>query len=347
MPKTLRTRIRSRIRAKIESSQVFYNTGDSYTRQLIREHLVAYPGEAEPPIPYEQEYTDYLDIECGNQPRSIEAYLIDLRVFFRYLRNKQNGEGPIDPSGINHEQIREFLDYMVEERKNGPRARNRKLAAIRNYFNFLVLDGLLKFKRNPARRIKKAREPVSIPVILSLEEAKVLVKAARLYAFRPYRDHAIMQLFLQTGLRLDELTRLERGDINLDEEYVRVRGKGDKERLVPLTETTIKALETHLERMLPASPDIRKVFLNQHGKPVTRRGVQMIFERICNAAGLVRKGLSPHKLRHTCLTLLYREGVDLMTLKELAGHDDIGSTEIYAHVDMSDVRRAVEKHPLG
>ena len=347
MPKIKRTRIRSRIRAKIDSSQVYYNTGDSYSRQLIREHLVQYLGEAEPPIPYEQEYIDYLDIECGNQPRSIEAYLIDLRVFFRYLRNKQYGEGPIDPSSINHEQIREFLDYMVEERKNGPRARNRKLAAIRNYFNFLVLDGLPKFKRNPARRIKKAREPVSIPVILSLKEAQVLVKAARLYAFRPYRDHAIMQLFLQTGLRLDELTRLERDDINLEEEYVRVRGKGDKERLVPLTETTIKALKTHLERMLPASPDIKKVFLNQHGRPVTRRGVQMIFERICNAAGLVRKGLSPHKLRHTCLTLLYREGVDLMTLKELAGHDDIGSTEIYAHVDMSDVRKAVEKHPLG
>jgi integrase/recombinase XerD len=342
-----RTRHRSRIRAKINSNRLYCSAMDSYSRQLIREHLVAYLGEAEPPIPYEQEYIDYLDIECGNQPRSIEAYLIDLRVFFRYLRNKHYGESPVDPSGIGHEQIREFLDYMVAERKNGPRARNRKLASIRNYFNFLVLDGLLKFKRNPARRIKNAREPVTIPVILSLEEAKVLVKAARLYAFRPYRDHAIMQLFLQTGLRLDELTRLEREDIKLEEEYVRVRGKGDKERLVPLTETTIKALQTHLERMLPASPDNKKVFLNHHGRPVTRRGVQMIFERICNAAGLIKKGLSPHKLRHTCLTLLYREGVDLMTLKELAGHEDIGSTEIYAHVDMSDVRKAVEKHPLG
>jgi len=347
MKRMRRASYRNRIRTRINCYYPCYEQGSASTHQLIREHLVKYLGEAEPPIPYEQEYIDYLDIECGNQLRSIEAYLIDLRVFFRYLRNKSYQQIPVEPSLINHEQIREFLDYMVDVRKNGPRARNRKLAAIRNYFNFLVLEGLLKFKRNPARRIKKAREPVSIPVILSLEEAKVLVKAARLYAFRPYRDHAIMQLFLQTGLRLDELTRLERGDINLEEEYVRVRGKGDKERLVPLTETTIKSLQIHLERMLPRSPAITKVFLNQHGRPVTRRGVQMIFERICNAAGLVRKGLSPHKLRHTCLTLLYREGVDLMTLKELAGHDDIGSTEIYAHVDMSDVRKAVEKHPLG
>ena len=132
-----------------------------------------------------------------------------------------------------------------------------------------------------------------------------------------------------------------------EEKYVRVRGKGDKERLVPLTETTIKALQTHLERMLPRSPEIKKVFLNQHGYPITTRGVQMVFDRICGAANLIKKGLSPHKLRHTCLTLLYSEGVDLMTLKELAGHDDIGSTEIYAHVDMGDVRKAVEKTPSG
>jgi len=132
-----------------------------------------------------------------------------------------------------------------------------------------------------------------------------------------------------------------------EEEYGRIRSKRDKERLMLLTETTIEALQTHLERMLPRSPEIKKVFLNQHGFPITTRGVQMVFNRLCQAAGLIKKGLSPHKLRHTCLTLLYREDVDLMTLKELAGHDDIGSTEIYAHVDMSDVRKAVEKHPLG
>ena len=253
----------------------------------------------------------------------------------------------IDPSQINHEHIRDFLACMETERGNGPRARNRKLASICNYFNFLVLEGRLQFKRNPARRIKKVREPVTLPVILSLEEAKELIEAARLYAFRPYRGHAMMRLFLQTGLRLDELVHMERRDINLKEGYVRVRGKGDKERLIPLTEATAQALEIHLERMLPASPRIEKVFLNHHGRPVTWRGVQMIFDRICRQAGLLRPGLSPHKLRHTCLTLLYREGVDLMTLKELAGHEDISSTEIYAHVDMSDVRKAVEKHPLG
>jgi integrase/recombinase XerC len=184
-------------------------------------------------------------------------------------------------------------------------------------------------------------------VFLNLEEAEALIKASRMDSIRPYRDHAMIRLFLQTGLRLDELVRLERSDINLREGYIRVRGKGDKERLLPLTEATARALQEHLERLLPASPQIEKVFLNQRGQPITWRGVQMIFDRICRQAGLVRPGLSPHKLRHTCLTLLLREGVDLMTLKELAGHASISSTAVYAHVDLDDVRNAVEKHPLG
>lgn len=298
-------------------------------------------------IPYQQEYVDYLEIECGYQPLSIKSYLLDLRVFFRYLRDKHFDQDEIDPELIRPEHIRAFLAYLVEERGNGPSARNRKMAALSNYFKFLVLHGWLKYNQNPARRIKKARLPKRLPVFLNLEEAEALIKASRMDSIRPYRDHAMIRLFLQTGLRLDELVRLERSDINLREGYIRVRGKGDKERLLPLTEATARALQEHLERLLPASPQIEKVFLNQRGQPITWRGVQMIFDRICRQAGLVRPGLSPHKLRHTCLTLLLREGVDLMTLKELAGHASISSTAVYAHVDLDDVRNAVEKHPLG
>ncbi len=243
--------------------------------------------------------------------------------------------------------MRDFLSCMVEERKNGPRARNRKLAVLRSYFKFLVTLGVIKYNQNPTRRVMKAKEPQRLPVILSLEEAEALIKVSRLDSIRPYRDHAMIRLFLQTGLRLDELVQLERDDINLAEGHVLVRGKGDKERLLPLTEATTRALNEHLQRILPASPQVKKVFLNQRGEPITWRGVQMIFDRICRQACLEKPHLSPHKLRHTCLTLLLREGVDIMTLKELAGHEHISSTEIYAHVDMSDVRHAVEKHPLG
>jgi len=298
-------------------------------------------------IPYQQEYVDYLEIECGNQPRSIEGYLIDLRIFFGYLREGHFRSGEIDPCRVRDEHLRAFLTYLDEERGNGPWARNRKVAVLRNYYNFLVLQGRMKFKDNPARRIKKAPVPQNLPVLLSIPEAEALITASRMDVTLPYRNHAIIRLFLQTGLRLSELVQLEREDINLQEGYVRVRGKGDRQRLLPLTAATAEALREHLERMLYTLRPSEKVFRNHHGHPLTGRGVQMLFSRICKQAGLARPGLSPHKLRHTCLTLLMREGVDLMTLKELAGHQDISSTEIYAHMNLEDVRDAVDKHPLG
>ena len=304
-------------------------------------------------IPYQQEYLDYLEIECGNQPRSIEGYFIDLGVFFRYLREKGIAKGDTDlsqcdPLLVGAEHLRDFLTYVVDERENGPRARNRKMASIKNYYRFLVLTGRLKNKDNPARRIQKTKEHQNLPVFLNLEEAAALIKASRMDTILPYRDHAMIRLFLQTGLRLDELVQLERGHINLEEGFVRVLGKGDRERLLPLTDVTAAALREHLDRTIPfAPPPNHKVFRNHRGQPVTWRGVQMIFESICKKAGVVKPGLSPHKLRHTCFTLLLREGVDIMTLKELAGHKDINSTVIYCHVDMGDVREAVEKHPLG
>lgn len=304
-------------------------------------------------IPYLQEYQDYLEIECGNQPRSINAYLIDLRVFFAYLHDKNISHDQTDPAQSNPllvtpEHMRDFLAYLAEERNNGPRARNRKMAAIKNYYNFLITSGILTNKKNPTRRIKKIKEPKKLPVFLTLEEAEALIKASRIDSIRPYRDHAMMRLFLQTGLRLDELVQLERGHINLQEEYILVLGKGNQERMLPLTPATTEALSEHLERSIPAEPPPHhKVFRNHHNQPITWRGVQKIFERICKQAGITKPGLSPHKLRHTCLTLLLREGVDMITLAELAGHKDIDSTLIYAHVDLSDVRKTVEKHPLG
>ena len=300
------------------------------------------------PIPYQQEYRDYLEIECGCQPRTIIGYLEDLRVFFRYLQEYQFPPAEeVDPTLVRQEHLRAFLAYLEEERGNSPYARNRKQSSIKSYYKFLVLHGWLEQKDNPARRLKKAKIPYKLPVVLSLEEAQALLKAARMKSFLPYRDYAMLQLFLQTGLRLDELLQLETGDINLQEKQIIVRGKGDKERLLPLTQATVEALDTHLERRLPPSPPSEKVFINHRGKPLTWRGVQRIFDRICEQAGLLKPGLSPHKLRHTCMTLLHREGVDLMTLKELAGHEDIASTEIYAHVNLDDLRHIVKKHPLG
>lgn len=299
-------------------------------------------------LPYGQEYIDYLDIERGLARRTMEEYWQDLFLFIEYMnKNNPKGNAPLKLQEITTDSIRGFLTYLKEERDNGPGARNRKLASLRSYFEFLVSSEYLEGKKDPTRKIRNAKKPKTLPVFLSIEESDALIKAARINSKLPYRDYAMIRLFLQTACRVSELIGLETEDIDFSEEHILLKGKGDKERYIPLTESTSLALKDYLERRLPASQDINKVFLNHRGVPITRRGVQTVFNRTCKEAGLLKPNLSAHKLRHTCLTLLMREGVDVVTLMELAGHADISSTEIYIHVTQKDVRIAIDKHPLG
>ncbi len=322
-------------------------------------------------LPYGQEYIDFLDIERGLARRTIEEYWQDLILFIQYMQehnressneynegvskdsskednNEDNKsyEGSVRLEDITTGSIRGFLSYLRDERDNSTRGRNRKLASLRSYFEFLESSEYLEGK-DPTRKIRNARIPKTLPVFLSMEECDALIKASRINSKLPYRDYAMIRLFLQTGCRVSELNGVETEDINFSEEHVLLRGKGNKERYIPLTESTLMALKDYLGRRLPASPDIKKVFLNHRGVPITRRGIQTVFNRTCKEAGLLKPNLSAHKLRHTCLTLLMREGVDVVTLMEIAGHADIGSTEIYIHVTQKDVRIAIARHPLG
>ncbi|PKM83593.1 MAG: hypothetical protein CVU88_02155, partial [Firmicutes bacterium HGW-Firmicutes-13] len=254
-------------------------------------------------LPYGQEYIDFLDIERGLARRTIEEYWQDLYLFIEYMKlhnqNNPKEDGPLQLEEITTDSIRCFLSYLKEERNNSTRARNRKLASLRSYFEFLESNDYLAGRKDPTRKIRNAKTPKTLPVFLSLEESGALIKAARINSKLPYRDYAMMRLFLQTGCRVSELTGLETGDIDFIEEHVLLKGKGSKERYIPLTESTSLALKDYLERRLPASQDIKKVFLNHKGVPITRRGVQTVFNRTCKEAGLLKPNLSAHKLRHT------------------------------------------------
>lgn len=291
-------------------------------------------------FPYEQEFVDFLDIERGMSPRSIEAYCIDMRVFAGFLKTLPGG----DVSGVGGRELRDFLVYLKKERDNGPKTRNRKLATLRCYFSFLEMQGYMD--DSPARKLRDVKTGRTLPVFLSQEEGQALLECAGTVSRYPERDYAIIQLFLQTGCRLNELVGLEMNQVNLDERYVRFRGKGDKERIVPLTESTCRAVEEYL-RVRSPKRDCNRVFISSWGVPVSRRGVQDIFERLCKKAGMGREKLSVHKLRHTCLTLLLKAGVDLVTLREIAGHENISTTGVYVHITQSDVREAMERHPLN
>jgi len=293
---------------------------------------------------YSSEFFDYLEIELGYSPASQRGVADDMRLFFFFLQLEYPEIGAI--TEIKEEHIRSFLAFLKDVRYNQPATRNRKLATLRIYFSFLKSEGLLGRQKNPVRNLRFAKKPKKLPVYLTREEAEKMLKAASIDTSFPFRDQAIMYLFLQTGCRLQELVQLSREDVDLKERLVRYWGKGESERQVPLTERTVRVLGNHLECRPPwqQSPYL---FLNFYGVPLGKRGVQLLFHRIRKKAGVDRPGLTVHKLRHTCLTLLLKEGVGIAVLQELAGHRDIGSTEIYTHVAQEELRRAMKKHPLG
>ncbi len=297
-------------------------------------------------FPYQQEYIDYLEVECNMSAATVEAYLLDLRLFVRFLERYFPSEIKVEK--VEALQIREFLLYLARERGCQTRARNRKLASVKSYFAFLKVSSYLGSGKNPAAKVRFAKEPQTLPIYLTKEEAETLIKASRYDTTLPYRDYALVRLFLSTGIRLSELVALEVSDIDFSEACIKVRrGKGRKERIAPLSDKACAALKEYLEKRMPAKASERRLFLNHRGAPITGRGVEMIVERICKRAGVMKPHLSVHKLRHTCMTLLLREGVDLITIKELAGHSSIDSTEIYVHVDLRGIEEAMRKHPLG
>lgn len=297
-------------------------------------------------IPYAQEFKDYLDVESEFAPSTQDAIMLDLRILFFFLQLEYFDE-TVDITEIASEHIRGFLHFLKVVRDNSAVTRNRKLASVNIYFSFLKSGGYLGRQKNPARGLRYAKKPRNLPVYLTQEEAEKILMVAPLDSPTPFRDLAIMRLFLQTACRLQELVQLRHNNVFLNERLVKYNGKGNVERIVPLTDKTVLALNEHMERRLSVYEYVPEIFLNHRGKPLGKRGVQLLFHRIRERARIDRPGLSVHKLRHTSLTLLLRQGVDIAVLQEIAGHADIGSTEIYLHVVNEDVRQAMDKHPLG
>lgn len=295
-------------------------------------------------FPFEQEYVDYLEIELGLSGRTIGSYCQVIRFFVRFLKEKWFAE-ELDVTEIEEKHIRNYLAYLKKERLNSPRSRNSHLVALRSYFGYLEIQGCMMNKKNPTRRLKNVKFAKKLPVFLNLDEAKAILAAAK-GSPHSKRDFAIMKLFLQTGCRLSELLQLEISQINLKEKHVRFLGKGSKERIVPLTDSTCQAIMDYLAVRPPAALNSKQVFLSVYGWPISASNVYSLFESICIRAGIQQENVSIHTLRHTCFTLLLKAGVDIATIKEIAGHEDINTTSIYLHVTQNEVRTAMEKHPF-
>ena len=304
------------------------------------------------------EYLHYLDFVRQNSPRTINGYYIDLRSFFRYMMiawelvDADTPPEKIDLTGIRLDQIAKiqkrdilnFLDY-ARAHDNGPKARARKLSALRGFFGYLC-NQVNQLSEDPTANIQLGAPKKSLPKYLTADEALTLLNYIQSDFYE--RDFCILTLFLNCGMRLAELITIDLGDYR--DHTIRIVGKGSKERLVYLNSACQDALAHYLpaRAALPNLVDRSAMFVSKRtGKRLTARRVQQIVERCLQSAGLSGRGYSPHKLRHTAATLMYQGGVDMLALKEILGHENVSTTQIYTHINQKQLQQAVEASPLS
>lgn len=318
--------------------------------------------------PILREFAGYkLGIENRSQ-RTVEEYLLDLRTFFRYLIAVKNNITPygeefekINILGIDidfikeikTEDIYEFLFYTGADRLNGWSAKARKLSSIKSFYKYLVTKRNL-LDKNPAIDIDTPKKEHTLPKHLSIDESFALLDAIEsdTESKNTKRDFAIATLFLNCGMRLSELCGIDLRDIDDSLRSLRVFGKGAKERIVYLNEACKDALLDYLKVRslnLDSSASIEPaLFLSSRGNRISDKTVQWMIGKYLKIAGLESKGYSVHKLRHTAATLMYQTGnVDVRVLKEILGHEQLNTTQIYTHVSDEQMESAMEQNPLS
>lgn len=318
--------------------------------------------------PIIREFVGYKTVIQGCSQRTVEQYLIDLRTFFRYLicegdaatlRDKEKfAEITVESVDLDHlrrvttDQIFDFLIYADSERENQTAAKARKLAAIRALYKFLVNKrGYLE--NNPTANIDTPKRKKALPKFLTLEEAQALLAAVRSdteSAFR-VRDYAIITLFLNCGMRVGELVGIGLRDLDPELRSLRVLGKGNKERIIYLNEACREALRDYLTIRLGEeykTVSDNALFLSNRMARLSIQGVQVTVQKYLRRAGLEAKHYSVHKLRHTAATLMYQSGeVDIRVLKDILGHEQLNTTQIYTHVSNRNMEDAMKHNPLS
>lgn len=308
------------------------------------------------------EYISELLIVKARSEATVNQYIIDLYLFFCYLENLDTTLSPnlerknydlthIDIKYLNKITLRDinnFLIFCSSERSNSAKTRARKASSIRGYFKY-ISEKMKYIDHNPAAQLQVAPPKKALPKYLTLEQSIALLESVK--GENKERDYCILTLFLNCGLRLAELCGLNMNDINFENETMIVTGKGNKQRLVYLNDACIKALKDYLA-VRPAGSlkgDERKaLFISRLNKRIGRQAVQLMVYHYLEEIGLSGQHYSVHKLRHTAATLMYQHGeVDVLILKDMLGHEQLSTTEIYTHLENKQLRDAAKKNPLS
>lgn len=318
--------------------------------------------------PVIRDYLVYLETIMGRSPRTVNEYYLDLRTFFRYILQSRS----LVPSSLEFDQITlekvdltliksvtraEILDFLVFAARQRPkhhksvettygndiRTRARKVSALRGFYKYYC-DKLQLLADNPTKSLDIPKAKQELPKFLTLQESLDLLNS--IDGPNRERDYCIITLFLNCGMRVSELVGINLQDISDDR--LRLLGKGNKERMVYLNQACIDAIQAYLpHRNPPKAGHKNALFISRLGQRINVQTVKALVKKYLGVAGLSQKHCSVHKLRHTAATLMYQNGVDVRTLKEVLGHENLDTTMIYTHVVDQNLKNAAEANPLN
>jgi integrase/recombinase XerD len=288
------------------------------------------------------DFTLYLKIERGMSKHTVQNYTLDVQKLIRYLERHKMTLGPLQITSL---QIQEFI-YEIAKEMN-PRTQSRLISGLRSFFDYLIFENYLK--SNPLERIEAPKIGRKLPDTLSVGEIDLIVSAIDLSESNGERNRAIIETLYSCGLRVSELTALKISDLFFEEGFIKVTGKGDKQRFVPIGPLTQKYINLYKDQvrisMKIEAAFNDTLFLNRRGKQLSRAMIFTIVKTLGEKAEIQKK-ISPHTFRHSFATHLLENGADLRAIQMMLGHESITTTEIYMHVDKSHLKDAMLKfHP--
>ena len=285
-------------------------------------------------------YRRYMKLERNFTQNTLDAYMHDIDKLLRFLAS-----AGIEPQAAKLDDLRAFA-VSLHDVGVSPRTQCRILSGVRTFYRFLLIDGYVT--EDPTELLESPQIDGHLPEVLTTEEVDMMEQAIDLSKWEGQRNKAIIEVLFSCGLRVSELVTLRLSDLYLDERFIRVTGKGRKERLVPISESAIRQLRLWFDdrcRMDIKPGEEDYVFLNRRGAHLTRTMILIIVKRLGTEAG-IKKTISPHTLRHSFATALLEGGADLRAIQAMLGHESIGTTEIYTHIDSHTLRQEIlEHHP--
>ena len=289
-----------------------------------------------------QKFKQYLLLEKGLSPNTLDAYVHDVESLFEHLEEK--GLHPFD---VKLEDLEEFLASLHDKARIRPRSQARMLSGIRSFYRYLVLDG--QIEADPTLLLESPKIGMTLPEVLSVEEIDALIAVIDCSKREGQRNRAIIETMYSCGLRVSEACNLKLSDLYLNEGFIKVEGKGSKQRLVPISERAIAEIMEYMTdraeiEIKPGNEDY--LFVSAHfKKKMSRITMFHIIKELAEQAG-IKKTISPHTLRHSFATHLLEGGANLRVIQSMLGHEDIGTTEIYTHIDANRLRsEIIEHHP--